>query len=131
LVPPEPSPTATAPAVEPAPDSIAEAEAYVAAARAKREAERRAQAQGSVEVVMYSTSWCGYCKRARAWLGARGIPYAEHDIERDPTARDRMRSINPSGGVPTFEVDQQVIFGFDPGRIEWAMARAAERRATR
>ena len=53
-------------------------------------------------VTMYTTTWCGYCTRLKSQLQREGIPYAEVDIERDPSAADLVMSVN--GGnqtVPT------------------------------
>jgi mycoredoxin len=51
---------------------------------------------------MYSTSWCGFCSRLKAALNARGIRYAEIDVDDDPAAAEFVSSVN--GGnrtVPT------------------------------
>jgi mycoredoxin len=53
-------------------------------------------------LTMYSTSWCGYCRRLKSQLGREGISYDEVDIEQDPAAADFVMSVN--GGnqtVPT------------------------------
>lgn len=53
-------------------------------------------------VTMYSTPWCGYCRRLKGQLEREGITYDEVDIEQDPTAADYVMSVN--GGnqtVPT------------------------------
>ncbi len=53
-------------------------------------------------VTMYSTPWCGYCRRLKSQMEREGIRYAEVDIEQDPTAADYVMSVN--GGnqtVPT------------------------------
>jgi mycoredoxin len=53
-------------------------------------------------VTMYSTPWCGYCRRLKGQLEREGIAYTEVDIERDPAAADYVMSVN--GGnqtVPT------------------------------
>ncbi len=53
-------------------------------------------------VTMYTTPWCGYCRRLKAQLDRAGIGYAEVDIERDPAAAEYVMSVN--GGnqtVPT------------------------------
>jgi mycoredoxin len=55
-----------------------------------------------VEVTMYSTTWCGYCRRLKLQLDEAGIAYNEVDIERDPEAAAYVESVN--GGnqtVPT------------------------------
>lgn len=54
------------------------------------------------EVIMYSTVWCGYCKRLKTAMKASGIPFTEVDIEHDPAAAQFVMSVN--GGnqtVPT------------------------------
>lgn len=51
---------------------------------------------------MYTTSWCGYCKRLKAQLDQADIAYTEIDIEQDPSAAELVMSVN--GGnqtVPT------------------------------
>ncbi|MBU8809863.1 mycoredoxin Mrx1 [Mycolicibacterium goodii] len=56
----------------------------------------------SSELIMYTTTWCGYCSRLKTALKAEGIPYTEVDIEADPAAAEFVGSVN--GGnhvVPT------------------------------
>jgi mycoredoxin len=53
---------------------------------------------------MYSTVWCGYCKRLKTALKASGISFTEVDIEHDPAAAEYVMKVN--GGnqtVPTVE----------------------------
>ena len=53
-------------------------------------------------VTMYSTVWCGYCRRLKAQMDREGIGYQVIDIEDDPAAADLVMSVN--GGnqtVPT------------------------------
>ena len=53
-------------------------------------------------LIMYSTTWCGYCQRLKAQMGRAGIEYVEVDIERDPEAAAFVEQVN--GGnqtVPT------------------------------
>lgn len=56
----------------------------------------------SEPVVMYTTPWCGFCRRLKKQLEREGIEVSEVDIERDPAAADYVMSVN--GGnqtVPT------------------------------
>ena len=39
------------------------------------------------KVVMYSTDWCGYCKKAREYFRSQKIALVEYDIEKDPRAK--------------------------------------------
>lgn len=53
-------------------------------------------------LTMYSTTWCGFCKRLKAQLGRAGVEITEVDIERDPAAAEFVMGVN--GGnqtVPT------------------------------
>jgi mycoredoxin len=53
-------------------------------------------------ITMYSTPWCGYCRRLKGQLDRAGIPYNEVDIEQHADAADLVAKVN--GGnktVPT------------------------------
>jgi mycoredoxin len=53
-------------------------------------------------LTMYSTVWCGYCRRLKLMLDREGIAYREVDIEVDHRAAEYVMSVN--GGnqtVPT------------------------------
>ena len=55
-----------------------------------------------VNLTMYTTPWCGYCRRLKAQLDREGIAYDEVNIETVPDAADYVMSVN--GGnqtVPT------------------------------
>ncbi|HUK52594.1 MAG TPA: glutaredoxin family protein [Candidatus Binatia bacterium] len=69
------------------------------------------------EIVMYSTSWCGDCRRAKLFLRERNVPFREVNVDEDPDAEDLILRVN--GGrrvVPTFEVDGRYFScsPFDP-----------------
>ena len=56
----------------------------------------------SGQLIMYATSWCGYCRNLKRQLARDGIDIAEVDIEHDESAADYVMSVN--GGnqtVPT------------------------------
>lgn len=64
-------------------------------------------------IVMYCTSWCPGCRRARRLLNERGVAYTEIDINKTPGAKDRLREL--AGGnltTPTFEINDEVIVNF-------------------
>ena len=88
-----------------------------------------AGAQGSVEITMYSTSWCSACKHARAYMQQKQIPFTEYDIEQDDAARARAKVLNPRGSVPTITIDQELLIGFGEKSLEDRIARAAKLRA--
>jgi glutaredoxin len=71
---------------------------------------------GPGEVVMYATSWCGYCRKTRQFLQDRGVPYVEHDIERSPDARRDYQALN-GRGVPVLVIRGQVVHGYSPSAM--------------
>jgi mycoredoxin len=56
----------------------------------------------SNSITMYTTPWCGYCRRLKSQLDRAGVSYSEVDIEQQPEAADLVAKLN--GGnqtVPT------------------------------
>lgn len=82
----------------------------------------------NVRVVVYTTSWCPVCKRAKRWMTEHGVAFEERDVEASSSVARQMRAINPGGGVPTFDVDGQVMVGFSESGLTAAMERAAAQR---
>lgn len=65
-------------------------------------------------VVMYSTSFCGSCVRARSLLERKGIAFREIKVDEDPSARDEM--LAKSRGrrtVPQIFIGERHVGGFD------------------
>ena len=53
-------------------------------------------------VTMYSTTWCGYCRRLKLQLDAAGVAYDEINIERNPEAAEFVENVNGGNStVPT------------------------------
>jgi glutaredoxin len=99
---------------------------------AERRHEKRKPADWEVEaerkrvpVVMYSTAWCGVCKRARKYFEDNRIAFEERDVDEDVTARVEYLQLNPRRSVPTIKIADQVIVGFSPGSVERALDAAA------
>ena len=52
--------------------------------------------------VMYTTTWCGYCRILKRTLNANGFDFIEVDIETTPGAAERVESVNNGNRtVPT------------------------------
>ncbi len=43
---------------------------------------------------MFTTPWCGYCRRLKSQLAREGIEIIEVDIERDPAAAEFVMTVN-------------------------------------
>ena len=54
---------------------------------------------------MYSTSWCGDCRRAKQFLRERGVSFEEINVDEDPDAEELILRVNLGRRkVPTFHV---------------------------
>ncbi|GGT28353.1 mycoredoxin [Nonomuraea spiralis] len=57
-------------------------------------------------LTVYSTTWCGPCKRLKSQLAREGISFKEIDIERDPAAAEFVMSVNNGNQtVPTVVIE--------------------------
>jgi len=55
-------------------------------------------------LIMYSTVWCGYCRRLKTMLKSEGIAFTEVDIEHDPASAEFVMSVNNGNQtVPTLK----------------------------
>ena len=53
-------------------------------------------------VTVFTTSWCGYCRRLKSQLEREGIAFTEVDIEREPGTAEFVMSVNDGNQtVPT------------------------------
>jgi mycoredoxin len=53
-------------------------------------------------ITMYSTTWCGYCRRLKTQLDREGIGYTEVNIEHDPDSAAFVEKVNDGNQtVPT------------------------------
>ncbi len=77
-----------------------------------------------VPIVMFSTSWCGVCKRARKYFQEQGIPFTEYDVDENTQARNEYLLLNPRRSVPTLKIGNEVVVGFSPEAVEAAIQAA-------
>ena len=78
----------------------------------------------SQRVTMYTTQWCGFCRRLKGQLAREGIEVAEVDIEQDPSAADYVMSVN--GGM---QVVPTVLFSDGTALTNPSAAQVRERLA--
>jgi mycoredoxin len=61
-------------------------------------------------ITMYSTPWCGYCRRLKRQFEDEGISYREIDVDATPGYDERI--LQATGGyrtVPTIEVGGRLL----------------------
>jgi glutaredoxin 3 len=70
--------------------------------------------QTQAEVVIYGTTWCPYCRRAKALLDRSGIRYREIDVGADPSKRwEMMERAQGRRTVPQIFINGHPIGGCD------------------
>jgi len=69
------------------------------------------------KVVMYSTDWCGYCKKARNYFKKNHIAFTDYDIEKDSEAHKRYKKLGATG-VPVILVGNKRMNGFSENSFE-------------
>ena len=67
-------------------------------------------------VVMYTTSWCPYCTRARELFETKGVPFTEIDVDAVEGAREEMQRRSGRTSVPQIFVGERHLGGFDDTR---------------
>ena len=63
-------------------------------------------------VTIYTTEWCGVCKRAKAFFKQNGVPFREWDVEKTDYGATKFKQLGGSG-VPVITVGSEKMMGFD------------------
>jgi glutaredoxin len=80
-------------------------------------------------IIMFSTSWCGVCRNARAFMGQNGLNYTERDVDHDAAANAELKRLTGKTSVPAFLVDGKLVGpGFSEGSLKRAVVASVERR---
>ena len=73
-------------------------------------------------VTMYSTTWCGYCRRLKRQFDEAGIAYEEVDVDEHDEFNERI--VKATGGyrtVPTVEVGDRLLVNPTLKEVEQAI----------
>jgi glutaredoxin len=93
------------------PSSSLPATAPTEAAASVTAAAERSTPYASTGTILYTTQWCGYCKRARAYLAQKRIAYRDIDVE-TPSGRSAFAQAGGGHGVPLLIAGSRRIRGF-------------------
>ena len=63
-------------------------------------------------VVVYTTEPCGFCRTAKALLDARGVPYTEVNLAKDPSGRAELVELTGMMTFPQIVIEGRPIGGF-------------------
>lgn len=69
------------------------------------------------DVVMYSTTWCGYCKKAKRYFNQHNISFEEYDVEKSAKGKMDYKALR-GRGVPIILVGNRRMNGFSESSFE-------------
>jgi glutaredoxin 3 len=76
-----------------------------------------------MQVTIYSTTTCPYCKMLKDYLGANNIAFTEKMVDQDELVRDEMAKVSGGFlGVPFSVISKddgtsENVVGFDKGKL--------------
>ena len=77
------------------------------------------------KVLVFSTSTCSWCRKAKRYLKVRGVPFKQINVERDADAAREIVRKTGQTGVPVIKIGSRWIVGFDKEQIDRELARKA------
>jgi glutaredoxin len=73
-------------------------------------------------IVLYCTSWCPACRRARNWLEQNQLEYTEINITQNRAAAAQVREwANGYETTPTFDIDGVIVVNFNEEKLREAL----------
>lgn len=70
-----------------------------------------------MNVTIYTTPSCVYCKMAKAYFEQNKVKYEEKNVAVDEAAREDMVKKSGQLGVPVIDVGGKIVVGFDKRRL--------------
>jgi glutaredoxin 3 len=64
------------------------------------------------KIQMYTTTWCGYCVRAKTLLDSLGLEYEEIQLDDDAGFRATLHDLTGGWTVPQILIDGRPIGGY-------------------
>jgi len=69
-------------------------------------------------VVLFSSSSCPWCARAKNYLRQNGVRVKEIKVDKDPDAAKDVVRMTGQMGVPVLLIGRAKVVGFDKGKID-------------
>ena len=70
------------------------------------------------KVVLFSTTTCSWCRRAKRYFRENKVPFKEINVERDASAARDIQKKTGQTGVPVIRIGSKWIIGFDKEKID-------------
>lgn len=77
--------------------------------------------EGQPTVIIYTTPTCPYCVMTKMFFKEHGVSYVEKNVASDRAAAKEMIEKSGQMGVPTIDINGEIIVGFDRDAIKKAL----------
>ena len=74
------------------------------------------------DVVIYSTPTCHFCHAAKEFFTENNVPFTDHNVQEDLTARQEMITKSGQMGVPVIMIGDDMVIGFDENTLREKLA---------
>lgn len=77
------------------------------------------------KVVVYGTTTCPFCAKAREYLAEKKVAYSDFNVDNSEEARNKYKTLNVKA-VPAILIGDRLITGFRPDAIDDALKAVAQ-----
>ena len=71
-----------------------------------------------MDITVYSTPTCPYCKMVKEYLTEKGVQFTDVNVAEDKAKAQEMIEKSNQMGVPVIDIDGKIIIGFDKAALE-------------
>lgn len=97
---------------------------------AGRKAKRQARKAAEPKIILYMTSLCKECSRARKLLEELGVDFVEKDVQKSKVAaKEYKKKAGHGGGLPVIDIGGALVFSNNPRVIRQRVEELEEREA--
>lgn len=74
-----------------------------------------------MEIKVYMTPTCPWCKKVKEWLKKKRCSFQEMDVSESDKYRDELIQKSGQVAVPMIDIDGTIIVGFQEKQLEEAL----------
>jgi glutaredoxin-like YruB-family protein len=71
-----------------------------------------------MNVTIYSTPTCPYCRMAKEYLKQKGVKFVDVNVAESREKAQEMIDKSGQMGVPVIDIDGKIVVGFDKEALE-------------
>ena len=70
-----------------------------------------------MNIKLYYTPYCSYCRSVKVYFQRKGITYKGFDVSKDKKALEEMVKLTGRNCVPIIIINSEVVIGFNKNKI--------------